>query len=116
MEWLESLSAIAAGLVLRIGLPALVTLLAALGLRRLDAHWQLESEKLRQRANALGADARQVRCWESKDCTPEQRAGCPAFAMPHTPCWQVFRQVDGRLPEACATCHVFRDMPITAAA
>jgi hypothetical protein len=61
MEELAALIAVLTGLVIRFGLPLGLTALAAWGLRRLDAHWQAESEALRQRAHSLGAAAHQVR-------------------------------------------------------
>ncbi|HLC05092.1 MAG TPA: hypothetical protein VJK02_18820 [Anaerolineales bacterium] len=116
MDGLTALSALLTGLVLRFGIPLAITALAAWGLRALDAHWQAEGEALRRRARSLGAAAHQVRCWETHDCPAEQREACPAFARTDVPCWQVFRETSGRLPETCFTCPVFRDIPSPVAA
>jgi MerR family transcriptional regulator/heat shock protein HspR len=33
-----------------------------------------------------------IPCWEIKGCTPEVRAGCPAWQDRSTPCWDLARQ------------------------
>jgi len=116
MEGLTALATFVVGLILRFGIPLGLTALVAWGLRCLDARWQAESEALRQQAHSLGAAAHQIRCWEMHDCPREDRESCPAYGRADIPCWQVFREVDGRLPETCFTCHVFRDMPAPMAA
>ncbi|OGO71204.1 MAG: hypothetical protein A2Z37_07190 [Chloroflexi bacterium RBG_19FT_COMBO_62_14] len=116
MEELTALIAVLTGLVVRFGIPLGLTALAAWGLRRLDAHWQAEGETLRQRAHSLGAAGHQVRCWEIRDCPAEERESCLAYGRADVPCWQVFRETGGRLPEPCLTCHVFRDVPAPIAA
>lgn len=105
-ETLNQILAVAAGLGLRIGLPVLATILLARLLKRLDARWEAESRFLRP--HSLGAQAYQIRCWELRDCPPEKCAACPAYQADR-PCWQVMRQVTGRLPEACFDCEVFKE-------
>ena len=51
-------------------------------------------------------------CWDIKNCSAEQRANCKAHAHPETPCWQLFRERDGRLQERCVGCDVFRKAPV----
>lgn len=48
-------------------------------------------------------------CWESKNCTPEQRALCPAARRRGVPCWLTMQLVEGRLPERCLDCQVFKE-------
>ncbi len=112
MEWLESAVAVITGLLLRFGIPIAITALVVWVLRNLDTRWQAEAKKVRVRPHSLGADVRQVRCWESRDCPPEKRNSCPAFAHPEEPCWQIFRDDQGRLMETCLTCEVFREAPV----
>lgn len=112
MEWLEPAVAVITGLLLRFGLPIAVTALVVWILRTLDARWQAEAEKVRVRPHSLGADVRQVRCWETRDCPPEKRDSCPALSQPEKPCWQIFRDDQGRLLEPCLDCEVFREAPV----
>jgi hypothetical protein len=48
-------------------------------------------------------------CWESKNCSPEQRALCPAARRPGVPCWLTMQLIEGRLPERCLDCQVFKE-------
>lgn len=99
------------GLGLRIGLPLAVTALATWLLLRLDRRWQ-EQARTRSTQLALGAARHSVRCWEENDCPAEKRASCPAFARQEVPCWQVFREGSGRMPDECLGCSVFRNAPV----
>lgn len=90
------------GLVLRIGLPLLVTLGFFYLLRRLDERWQKEARSLPM-LKPEGAP-----CWESKGCSEEKRKACVAFNQTNVPCWQAFRARDGVMKEACLGCEVFR--------
>jgi hypothetical protein len=116
MELLATLATFLIGLILRLGIPLGLTALVAWGLRRLDARWQAEGEELRRRAIPLGAAARWVRCWEAHDCPRTDKENCPAYGRTDAPCWQVFREIDGRLREPCLSCHLFRDLPAPMAA
>lgn len=94
------------GLLLRLGLPLAVTALLAWWLKRLDARWQA--------AAARPAPARGRPCWELRNCAPERRRECQAYAQPDQPCWQVWRAAEGELRPACLTCFVFQDAPVPA--
>lgn len=111
---LNALLAVVVGLLLRFGIPILFTLLAAYGLRRLDQRWKLESEHVRPAPLGLGAAPVEVRCWEQSDCPTDKREGCPAFARPAEPCWQVFREMSGELSSGCLRCDVFLNAPARA--
>ena len=111
MEWMDGVVTLALGLVLRLGIPLVLTILLVRWLRRLDEGWQAEAEA--QRAQAEGTTRpRNIGCWEIKGCAPEQKAVCQAFAHPETPCWQLFREGDGHLQERCLGCEVFKDAPV----
>jgi hypothetical protein len=106
METLTSLLAIVTGLLLRLAIPIAGTVLLIYVLRKLDAHWQAESEL----APVL---AEKVECWKLKGCSDEQRKNCIGAASP-LPCWQVHRQPNGYLQEKCIACEVFVNAPIPA--
>ena len=105
MEWLKTLVAILIGVTVRFAIPLAVTSVLIYLLRQLDAHWQAEAE---QQATAPAIE--KPRCWEIRNCPPEQRESCPAFTQAQ-PCWQVFRRPNGYLKEACLNCVVFRSAP-----
>jgi hypothetical protein len=92
------------GVLLRLGLPIAVTAILLLLLRRLDKRWQKE-------ALALPVVPVGVPCWEIKDCPEQTKKYCPASLEPRKPCWQIFREKDGVMKEACLSCAVFRQAP-----
>jgi hypothetical protein len=108
---LQAVYVMVVGLLIRFGIPILLTGLAAWGLRRLDRRWQQQSEHIRPAPLGLGAAPAEVRCWEQTDCPADKREGCPAYARPTTPCWQVFREATGYLPTSCLGCDVFLNAP-----
>jgi hypothetical protein len=93
------------GILLRIGIPVIITGVFLYLLRRLDQRWQKE-------ARITPAVPRGKPCWDVKGCSKAQMKNCPAAAQPHVPCWQVFRGKDGVLKEACLDCAVFRQTPV----
>ena len=93
------------GVLLRLGIPILVTALVLALLHSLDRHWQKE-------ALALPVVPAGKPCWEIKGCPEEKKKNCPAAAQSKTPCWQVFRTRDGVMKEACLGCEVFRQAPV----
>jgi len=110
-EPLFTLLTVLAGLLLRLGLPLGVTALIVWLLRKLDARWQAEA---RQQAGPALATAPAVPCWIARHCPEALRARCPAYARPDVPCWQVFRDAQGRLKPICLGCEVFRQAPAPA--
>ena len=106
METLSSLSAILIGLLLRLAIPALGTIILVYLLRKLDAHWQAEAER-------TPVITEKVECWKLKGCSEEQRKDCIGAASP-LPCWQAYRQPNGYLQEKCISCEVFINAPIPA--
>ncbi|TAK11034.1 MAG: hypothetical protein EPO32_13460 [Anaerolineae bacterium] len=91
------------GLLLRLGLPLAVTLVAAMYLRRLDARWRAEA--LQQRMIPLAVQAAASRpCWETKGCGTKKK-NCPAGNNPSAPCWE-YKRIYGLLAPACKDCEV----------
>ena len=105
MEYINAILVILTGLLLRLALPIAVTALLIVFLRRLDERWQVEAQQL----PALPIE--KTRCWEIKNCTPEQRASCTALNS-EKPCWQERRLANGYLPEECLGCEVFDQAPL----
>ncbi|MEW5939993.1 MAG: hypothetical protein AB1750_10050 [Chloroflexota bacterium] len=97
------------GLSLRIGIPVIITVIAVLILRKVDARWKAEAEALPPEPPA--AIVEKPSCWEVIECAPELMKDCPAPVSP-LPCWQARRQKNGYLMEKCLTCQVFRQAPL----
>lgn len=111
MDGLMSILAVILGLLLRLGIPVLATILIILWLRHLDEEWKGQADREQARAGIV-LRARNPGCWKINNCPPERRANCPAFANPDMPCWQVFRAKDGRLLDTCLGCEIFRGAPV----
>lgn len=105
MEVINALLVILTGLFLRLALPVAATILLISVLRRLDARWQLEAQQI------PAQPIERTRCWEIKNCSPEQRAACAA-GQSDNPCWQERRLNNGYLPEECLDCEVFEQAPL----
>ena len=93
------------GLLLRLAIPVAITILVVFLLHRLDKRWQKE-------ARELPVIPASKPCWEIEDCPVEKRDNCPVYINKGKPCWQVFRNEDGVMKEACLSCEVFRQAPI----
>ena len=104
METVNTILVLAFGLFLRLALPIGLTVFFIYMLRRLDARWQLEAEQ----APVQPLD--QQKCWEIRNCPPEQLASCAAYGADE-PCWQVHRLQNGYLREECLSCKVFEQAP-----
>lgn len=91
------------GLLLRLGLPLALTIVAALYLRRLDARWRAEARLQRPVPLAVQAMASRP-CWETKGCGLA-KGNCPAGQHPTAPCWE-FKRTNGQLAPACQQCEV----------
>ena len=106
METLTSLLTLIFGLLLRLAIPLVGTIILVYLLRKLDADWQTEAE-------LAPLPAKQVECWKIKGCSEDQRKHCIGAAS-SLPCWQVYRQPNGYLQEKCISCDVFINAPIPA--
>ena len=100
------------GLLLRFGVPIVITTILIIGLTRLDEHWQVEAKAQLTQASMTGLLARNVGCWEINKCPPEKLRTCAAYKNPETPCWQIFRDKSGLLQDRCLLCKVFREAPV----
>lgn len=97
--------------LLRFGLPVLVTGLLIWIFSRLDSRWKedaLSGRKAMIRDGVIPL----MKCWVFRDCPPEKRRDCLAFQEKYVPCWQVFRDANGNLQNKCLGCDVFRKAPL----
>jgi hypothetical protein len=113
METFSPVLIVLIGVLLRFGLPILVTVLFVYFLRRMDARWQ---EEARQQMSISPKLVPQTPCWEVNHCAPEKRLMCQAFINPEIPCWQQFRSPDGLLRETCLGCRVYQTAAVPVAA
>lgn len=104
METLISFLYIIVGLLVRLAIPILATLLLVYFLRKLDIRWQAEAELHPHMVE-------KPECWKIKGCTPQQTENCEAYRS-KLPCWQVYRLPNGYLNEDCLSCQVFTEAPI----
>ena len=108
MDLVYSFVAVLTGILLRLAVPIGITAVIILWLRWLDAQWQLEALRLpSEQAQPKPA----VPCWVTRNCSEEERAGCPVFGNRNVFCWQYFRAENGRMQEKCLTCKVFQQAP-----
>jgi hypothetical protein len=112
---LNAVAALLIGIMIRFGLPILITALVVWTLKRLDARWQAEIDE-RRIQSMEGVAIQEIKCWELQNCLEEERGDCVAFQNPAIPCWQHFRNGQGELREDCLECEIFRITPITIAA
>ena len=113
MSRLSELTVLIGLFLLRLGVPLAITLLVGLLLRRLDAKWETEARRSRERAVALGAPSRarrsgQLPCWLIRGCPEDLYRDCPAYKIQSLPCWLARLRVEGRMPKLCANCTLFR--------
>ncbi len=104
METLMSFVYIIVGLLVRLAIPILGTVLLVYFLRKLDARWQAEAE-LRQQT--IG----KFECWKIKGLSPQQAQSSNATAA-ELACWQVNRLPNGYMRDECLSCQVFTDAPV----
>ena len=98
--------------IVRLGVPLLVTIAIVAWLRRLDARWQAEALQERSSISvapiATPTKPSPSPCWIVRSCPDEKRNHCPAYAQPELACWSARKQADGRLPNLCLTCILFK--------
>jgi hypothetical protein len=104
METLVSFLYILAGLLVRLAIPILGTVLLVHFLRKLDRRWQAE-------AQLHTHEMHKTECWKIKGCPPQHAAECEAYRS-ELPCWQVNRLPNGYLKEECLSCQVFTEAPV----
>jgi hypothetical protein len=107
MDWLTTVLAMILGVLLRVAIPIVATILLVIVLKWLDERWKQEADL----EGTTVAQPGNIGCWDIKNCSAEQRAKCRAYANPDAPCWQVLREESGRLQERCIGCDVFKHAP-----
>lgn len=112
---LNAVLAVLVGMLIRFGLPILITAAIVWSLKRLDSRWQAEITERRERSME-GVAVQKVKCWDLHNCSEVQRKECVAFQNPSIPCWQHYRNGNGELRQECLECEIFRVTPITVAA
>ena len=108
MDELITTLVVVLGVLLRVAIPIAVTFTFIRLLKWLDERWQQEADL----KSTTAVKAGNIGCWDVNNCSEELRAGCQAYANPETPCWQVFREKDGRLQERCIGCDIFKHAPV----
>jgi hypothetical protein len=104
MDTLVSFLYIFAGLLVRLAIPIVGTILLVFFLRKLDRRWQAEAQLHAQVMH-------KTECWKIKGCTPQHAEHCEAYKS-ELPCWQVNRLPNGYLKEECLSCQVFTEAPV----
>lgn len=107
MEWLTTTFGVILLLLLRVAIPIAVTIAIISLLKWLDERWKKEAVDEGSQIVKVG----NFGCWELNNCPAENREGCKAYNNPDQPCWQVFRNKNGRLQERCIGCDIFRQAP-----
>lgn len=104
---MTTLQVLVTGVLLRLIVPLVITILVVIVLRKLDARWQAEAENERA---TLVKDKRP--CWKEQGFSMDEirlRA-----EKDNQPCWQTHRLSSGYLREACLDCEVFLSAPVPA--
>lgn len=104
MSQFADVLAVLAGVVLRLAIPVMLTVLVVQLLRIQDARWQMEAESTPRLIEKPA-------CWEIKNCPPECSQNCPGQTSPLA-CWQARRLDNGYLREECLGCKIFLSAPI----
>jgi hypothetical protein len=104
MDTVVSFLYIIVGLLLRLAIPILGTVLLVFFLRKLDAGWQAEAE-LREETMVKSE------CWKINGLSPQQTENANANEST-MPCWQVNRLPNGYLRDECLSCQVFTEAPL----
>jgi hypothetical protein len=96
------------GLLVRFGIPIIITLAVVFILRKLDANWRKEAEETPLAVNVENQDS-----WDATNCSPDPVSECPTSTSIQ-PCWQIHRQKNGYLREECLTCQIFHQATLPA--
>ena len=108
MESFEVIASMVLGVVLRLGIPIVITVFAVWLLRKLDITWRKEAEA----EGLIKVTAKNPGCWDFHNCPEEKREECKAYQNPDQPCWHVYRDSGGNLKEQCLSCEVFIHAPV----
>jgi hypothetical protein len=106
MQWINSTLAVLIGLLLRLAIPIVITLLAVYILHKVDVRWQEEAAQMPAPEDVEKPLGRNI-----KNCPVEKKSGFISLNSAE-PCWQTHRLDNGYLPEECLDCQVFHQAPI----
>ena len=111
-HFLEFLSVVGM-FTLRVGVPPALVIGLALALRRMDHRWQAQAENERRAVLELPpllvpSPVAGKLCWEQRNCSEKVRSHCAAYTHPSSPCWLSRHAAEGKLPDACPTCGIYR--------
>ncbi len=88
-------------LILRVGVPILITLMIGAWLRKLLEEREAREQK---RPDALAAGQH---CWEIKQCPEAEQARCAAKQHPDLPCWLALQLNGAGLKPGCYACPIY---------
>jgi hypothetical protein len=111
MQISDALLSFFVGIILRFGIPIIITIVLVAWLRQIDQRWQDEAKRSTLIQPAL-VGSKNIGCWKINNCSVEAQTKCAAYANQDIPCWQNFREENGALKEKCLACKVFRQSPI----
>lgn len=111
MDTTEGLLIAIGWVLLRFGLPIIMTILVVRFFKRLDERWAAEGENYRKEIG-IAISPQKVRCWLLNNCPEEKYTNCEAYQNQSIPCWQHFRGANRELKERCMGCAVFRGVPM----
>ena len=104
MEEIWVIGSVILGFVLRIGVPLLITILIGRGLRKLDAKWKEDGQKVRiQDLSISDRTIDRMTCWEFFDCSEEKRKNCKMYDQTGVLCWEICQKI-GEEPSECLAC------------
>lgn len=118
METIRDAVSVALMVAIQVGMP--VTILFLIGYRRhrADRWGQPQHGEQPTSIGSIGIAATQklpsrrpAQCWESRQCSPEKRASCPACSRADIPCWKAMKLSLGRLQADCLDCERFLTPP-----
>ncbi len=71
--------------------------------------WRNLMEDQGSRIEMAEGQAKELPCWEEKECPPSVRQACPAYLRRKEglPCWLANLQSEGKLRVSCLTCERF---------
>jgi hypothetical protein len=99
------------GILLRIGIPFVITFLLAYFLRSLDTKWRAEALQAQPGAVVLRELWLNEPCWGGKDCIEEQHENCLVYTQKEKPCWEIHRE-NGNLNPKCQVCEYRKELLI----
>lgn len=108
MEGLLDILAIIGLFMLRLAVPAGLTVGVGYLLRRMDARWETEAQGRPEVVQGQVAAKPQRPCWEEKGCTEAKKLKCAASRVTDIPCWLARLRAENKLPSACTDCYRYK--------